>query len=66
MKKYLIIIFVLILCGCEIEIKDSQYEYIDTLGNKGIAKDCWSNFGHYHCDLEDGTRVQVASYKEVK
>lgn len=66
MKKYLIIIFVLILCGCEIEIKDSQYEYIDTLGNKGIAKNCISSFGSMSCELEDGTRVKVISFKEVK
>ena len=65
MKKYLIIIFVLILCGCEIKIEDNQYEYIDTFGNKGIAKDCWSNYGYY-CALEDGTKLQVVSYKEVK
>ena len=66
MKKVIVLVLSLfILTGCSIEIKGSSYEYVDLNNNKGNAKDCWSNYGNLSCDLYDGTRIKVMSYKRI-
>ena len=63
----ILVISILLLCGCTIRLAYDYYEYEDFDGNKGIAKECWTgNFdGIFKCDLKDGTRIAVKSYKGV-
>ena len=64
-KLILLIIPILLLCGCTVRIGYDYYEYEDLKGNKGIADDCWSPYGKLTCELEDGTKILVQSYKGI-
>lgn len=66
MKKIIVLVLGLfILTGCSIEIKTIRYEYKDLDGNTGIADDCMTIRGNLVCDLEDGTRLSVKSFRRV-
>ena len=65
MKKIILVIFILLLCGCSVELGYDYYEYIDLDGEKGKAVDCWKPFGNMICELKDGTQIQVKSYRGV-
>lgn len=67
MKNKLIILVlpILLLCGCTIRFGHDYYEYEDLDGNKGIANVCVTTRGNLICDLEDGTRLSVKSYKGI-
>lgn len=66
MKKLLIIPLVAImLCGCTIKIGYDYYEYVDLDGNEGKANDCMTIRGNLICDLKDGTRLSVRSFKGI-
>lgn len=66
MKKGLILMtIILILCGCSVEVGPDYYEYKDLEGNEGKANDCWYTYGNMTCELNDGTRIKVQSYKGV-
>ena len=65
MKKIILVIFILFLCGCSVEIGYDKYEYKDIEGNEGEAKNCWSTYGRLSCELHDGTIISVQSYRGV-
>lgn len=63
MKKIVLMLVILLLCGCTIRLGDyDYYEYKDLEGNEGIAKECGTSWGNMYCDLKDGTRIAVQSY----
>ena len=63
MKKIILVIFILLLCGCSVTIGNDYYEYIDLDGEKGNAVYCWNPYGNMICELKDGTHIQVKSYR---
>lgn len=66
MKKGLILMtLIFILCGCSVEVGPDYYEYKDLEGNEGKAIDCWQATGQMRCELKDGTRIVVQSYRGV-
>lgn len=65
MKKIILVIFILLLCGCSVELGYDYYEYIDLDDQKGKADDCWKPYGNMICELKDGTQIQVKSYRGV-
>lgn len=66
MKKGLILMtLIFILCGCSVEIGPDYYEYKDLEGSEGKAIDCWQATGQMRCELKDGTRIAVQSYRGV-
>lgn len=66
MKKGLILMtLIFILCGCSVELGPDYYEYKDLEGNEGKAIDCWQATGQMRCELKDGTRIAVQSYRGV-
>lgn len=64
-KLILLIIPILLLCGCTVSIGYEKYKYKDLEGNVGEAKDCWMGQGLLICELDDGTRITVQSYRGV-
>ncbi len=66
MKKVLILMtLIFILCGCSVEVGPDYYEYKDLEGNEGKAIDCWQATGQMRCELKDGTRIAVQSYRGI-
>lgn len=67
MKKIILVVSILLLCGCsvEFELGYDYYEYIDLDGEKGKAVDCWKPYGNMICELKDGTQIQVKSYRGI-
>ncbi len=66
MKKGLILMtLIFILCGCSVEVGPDYYEYKDLEGNEGKAIDCWQATGQMRCELKDGTKIAVQSYRGV-
>lgn len=65
MKKLILLIIPILLCGCTVSIGYEKYEYKDLEGNVGEAKDCWMGQGLLKCELYDGTKIMVQSYKGV-
>ena len=62
-RMFVALIVFIFLTGCSVEIKSTRYKYVDYDNNEGYADDCWSPYGRFVCELADGTRVQVKSYK---
>lgn len=67
----LMFVIVFILLCWFVDTQKSDYEYVDTKGEKHIAISCSVNNGGHRaikpiCILEDGTMVfDVASYKKI-
>lgn len=68
MKKGLILMtLIFTLCGCSVEFApDYYYEYKDLEGNEGKADECSFMYGNMTCELNDGTRIKVQSYKRCQ
>ncbi len=68
MKKIILVLSILLLCGCSDNdlIVPDYYEYIDLNGEKGIADVCFSPYGNMICELKDGTQIQVQSYRGIE
>ena len=64
-RTFVALIVFIFLTGCSIEIKSTRYKYVDYDNNEGYADYCFHPYGNFICELADGTRVQVKSYKEV-
>lgn len=64
-KLIILVLSILLLSGCTIRLGYDYYEYEDLDGNKGTANDCMTIRGNLLCDLKDGTRVSVKSFKGI-
>lgn len=66
MKKLIILIIpILLLCGCTMRSGYNYYEYKDLEGNIGTAETCFEDNGGLFCRLSDGTLLQVHSFKFI-